>query len=474
MAVTEVEGPPPPPPPPPPPEVPARRGLLRYNSPLAQVSLLGLICFCCPGMFNALSGLGGGGQVDNTTADNANTALYACFAVFGVLGGAAHNLLGPRVTLLLGAITYPLYAGSFLYYNHHASQAFPVAAGAILGAGAGFLWAAQGAIMTSYPPPNRRGTYISLFWCLFNLGGVLGGLLPFSFNYNHGDKPGSVNNGTYIAFMAFMLTGAALTALVLPPARIVRDDGTRATRVTFSSPATEGAEILKLFANWKMLLVLPAAWASNFFYTYQFNNVNGKLFTLRTKGLNNVFYWGAQMLGSAGIGYFLDFGFASRRKRGLVGVVAVTVLGTAIWGGGLANQLKFDHGNLAVPIDFKDGHRYAGPFLLYFSYGLLDAMFQSLIYWIIGALANDSQILSRYVGFYKGVQSAGAAVAWQVDRRKTSLISQLIVNWGLMTISYPLLALLVFLAVKDEDNSVSSVEDGKEKDSKLSAPTSFH
>ena len=65
-------------------------------------------------------------------------------------------------------------------------------------------------------------------------------------------------------------------------------------------------------------------------------------------------------------------------------------------------------------------------------------------------------------------------MAWQVDRQKTSLVSQLIVNWGLMTISYPLLALLVFLAVKDEDNSVSSVEDGKEKDSKQSAPTSFH
>ncbi|XP_062225071.1 UNC93-like protein 1 [Phragmites australis] len=453
---------------------PAKRGFLRYNSPLAQVSLLGLICFCCPGMFNALSGLGGGGQLDHTTADNANTALYACFAVFGVLGGAAHNLLGPRRTLLLGALTYPLYAASFLYYNHRHSQAFPVAAGAILGAGAGFLWAAQGAIMTSYPPPNRRGTYISLFWCLFNLGGVLGGLLPFSFNYHRGNDAASVNDGTYIAFMAFMLLGAALTLLVLPPRRIVRDDGTKATRVTYSSPATEFAEILALFANWKMLLVLPAAWASNFFYTYQFNNVNGVLFTLRTKGLNNVFYWGAQMLGSAGIGYFLDFGFASRRKRGLVGVAAVAVLGTAIWGGGLANQFRYTDGKWEHLIDFKDGRRYAGPFLLYFSYGLLDAMFQSLIYWIIGALANDSQILSRYVGFYKGVQSAGAAVAWQVDTHKTSLISQLIVNWALMTVSYPLLALLVFLAVKDEDNSVSSVEDGKDRDSKLSAPTSFH
>lgn len=72
------------------------------------------------------------------------------------------------------------------------------------------------------------------------------------------------------------------------------------------------------------------------------------------------------------------------------------------------------------------------------------------------------------------MQSAGAAVAWQVDTHKTPLMSQLIVNWALMTVSYPLLVLLVFLAVKDEDCSVSSVEDGNDKDSKLSAPTSFH
>ncbi|TVU06850.1 hypothetical protein EJB05_46886, partial [Eragrostis curvula] len=378
------------------------------------------------GPVNALSGLGGGGQLDPTTADNANTAL---------------------------GLTYPLYAASFLYYNHRQSQAFPVAAGAILGAGAGLLWAAQGAIMTSYPPPNRRGTYISLFWCLFNLGGVLGGLLPFGLNYRRGNDAGSVNDGTYIAFTAFMLVGAALSLLVLPPSRIVRDDGTRVTRVLYSSPATEGVEIVALFANWRMLLLLPATLATSFFSTYQFNNVNGVLFTLRTKGLNNVFFWAAQMLGSAAIGYFLDFGFASRRKRGLVGVFIVAVLGTAIWAGGLANQVTYTRDRLPAGglIDFKDGRRYAGPFLLYFSYGLLTAMFQSLVYWTIGVLTNESQILSRYVGFYKGAQSAGAAVAWQIDTHKTSLMSQLLVNWGLLTLSYPLLALLVFLAVKDED-----------------------
>ncbi|RVW41299.1 UNC93-like protein 1 [Vitis vinifera] len=61
------------------------KSIFRYNSPLVQVCLIGLVCFCCPGMFNALSGMGGGGQVDATAANNANTALYTTFAIFGVL-----------------------------------------------------------------------------------------------------------------------------------------------------------------------------------------------------------------------------------------------------------------------------------------------------------------------------------------------------------------------------------------------------
>ena len=43
-------------------------------------------------------------------------------------------------------------------------------------------------------------------------------------------------------------------------------------------------------------------------------------------------------------------------------------------------------------------------------------------------------------------------MAWQVDTHKVPLMSQLIVNWGLTTISYPLLIILVVFAVKD-DNS---------------------
>ncbi|MBA0769455.1 hypothetical protein Gotri_018186 [Gossypium trilobum] len=432
----------------------------RYNSPLVQVSLIGLVCFCCPGMFNALTGMGGGGQVNPDAANNANTALYTTFSIFGVLGGGVYNIFGPKVTLAMGCSTYVLYAGSFLYYNHQQDQTFAIFAGVLLGIGASFLWAGQGAIMTSYPTATRKGTYISLFWIIFNLGGVIGGLIPFILNYHRKEKAETVNDMTYIVFMCFMSAGTLISLTILSPDRVVKDDGTHCTNIKYSNVTTEAIEILKLFCNWKLRLIIPAAWASNFFYSYQFDNVNGLMFNLRTRGFNNVFYWGAQMIGSVGIGYILDFSFKSRRTRGLVGVGIVAVLGTVIWAGGLANQLNYSFDKPPNRLDFKRcGSDFTGPFVLYFSYGLLDAMFQCLVYWVIGALADTSETLSRYAGFYKGVQSAGAAVAWQVGKKKIPLLNQLIVNWVLTTLSYPLLAVLIYKAVKDTDGSKPAEDD---------------
>ncbi|KAF5765358.1 putative Ion channel regulatory protein, UNC-93 [Helianthus annuus] len=416
--------------------------VFRFNSPFIQVILIGLVCFCCAGMFNALSGMGGGGQLDHNVVNNANTALYTTYAIFGILGGAIYNIIGPRITLFSGCSTYILYAGSLLYYNHHKHQPFVVLAGALLGVGAGLLWAGQGAIMTSYPPAHRKGTYISVFWSIFNMGGVIGGLIPFVMNY-HREKADNVNDGTYVGYMVFMSIGTLLSLAILHPSKVIRNDGTGCTDVKYSNVGTETVEIAKLFANWKMVLIFPAAWGSNFFYTYQFNNVNGALFNLRTRGLNNVFYWGAQMFGSVLIGHVMDFSFKRRKTRGLAGISVVAVLGTGIWTGGLLKQRGYDYDDVIVNksiklLDFKDsGSAYAGPF--------------SMVYWVIGALADDSVTLSRYVGFYKGVQSAGKGVAWQIDAHKVPYMNQLLVNWALTTISYPLLALLVIKFVKDED-----------------------
>ena len=69
-------------------------------------------------MYNALSGLGGSGQVNETVAANATVALLAATAGTALfVVGPIFDRVGPRVCLLLGGWTYPLYSGSLLCFN---------------------------------------------------------------------------------------------------------------------------------------------------------------------------------------------------------------------------------------------------------------------------------------------------------------------------------------------------------------------
>lgn len=148
-----------------------------YASPPSQLLVVSLVCFLCPGMFNALGGLGGGGQVDTTTADEANIALYATFAVVGFFAGTLTNRLGVKFALSFGGLGYCIYTASFLCYSHTKNRGFNIFAGVLLGACAGLLWSAQGAIMMSYPKEESKGRYIAWFWIIFNLGAVIGSLV---------------------------------------------------------------------------------------------------------------------------------------------------------------------------------------------------------------------------------------------------------------------------------------------------------
>ena len=58
-----------------------------YYNPTTQVVLLGFVCFVCPGLFNSLQGLGGGGQLNENTSANANSAVYSTFAFSAFFAG---------------------------------------------------------------------------------------------------------------------------------------------------------------------------------------------------------------------------------------------------------------------------------------------------------------------------------------------------------------------------------------------------
>ena len=157
-----------------------------YASPPVQLVLVAFVCFLCPGMFNAVNGLGGGGQLNATVANNSNVAVYATFSVVGFFAGSVVNRLGIKLTLSFGGFGYFLYVSSYLSYNHNQNSGFVIFAGALLGVCAGLLWAAQGCLMMSYPQESSKGRYISWFWMIFNLGGVIGSLVCPSKETSHG------------------------------------------------------------------------------------------------------------------------------------------------------------------------------------------------------------------------------------------------------------------------------------------------
>lgn len=74
-------------------------------------------------------------------------------------------MLGPRNTLTLGAMAYPLFAAGFWIYDRTGYNEAPIAFGAVLGVGAGFLWSAAGlSVFYSHFVFTRIGGFLTSFF----------------------------------------------------------------------------------------------------------------------------------------------------------------------------------------------------------------------------------------------------------------------------------------------------------------------
>lgn len=375
-----------------------------YASPKVQLLMISLVCFLCPGMYNSLTGLGGGGQVDPTAQDHAAVALYSTFAVVGFFAGTFANRLGLRLTLAVGGLGYCIYSASFLSYSHTQNVGFVIFAGAFLGVCAGLLWTAQGAIMMSYPPEQEKGRYISCFWVIFNLGAVIGSLIPLAQNVNR--VAGPVTDGTYIAFIVLMVFGAVLALCLVDASKVIRDDGTRVILMKNPSWSTEIRGLWDtLFQEPWILLLFPMFFSSNIFYTYQNNAMNAAHFNTRTRALNNLLYWLAQIVGAVVNGYCLDMGSIRRSLRARISLAVLFALTMVVWGAGwdwqrqqVTREVATDAAYTGL-VDWTDGGRlFVGPMFLYFFYGFFDAIWQTNIYWYVECRRAGEQLVLRRHG----------------------------------------------------------------------------
>lgn len=193
-----------------------------------------------------------------------------------------------------------------------------------------------------------------------------------------------------------MLTilGAALAFALVDTKDVIRSDGSKV--ILMKSP-TWKTELIGLWETlisdpW-IVLLFPMFFASNWFYTYHFNDVNLAQFNTRTRCLNSVLYWSSQIVGATIFGYALDFPKARRTTRAKGAWVALLVLTFAIWGGGFAFQKGYTRAEVSVGADTPDdtsddyvkmdwtSSGYVGPMFLYIFYGFYDAAWQTCSYW---------------------------------------------------------------------------------------------
>ncbi|KAL2209496.1 DUF895 domain protein [Sarocladium strictum] len=415
------------------------------NSPWTQVVIVGIIAFCSVGMFSALSNLGAGGTGDVHLSNIANSVLNVCFFIGGFFAGSINNTLGPRLTMSLGTTGYVLYVGAVWNFKVNGTRWFFILAGGLLGFSASLFWAAQGSVMMSYPTEKDKGRSFSVFWGLFHMGTVIGSSITLGIQANSAMP--TISTAVYAVFLVIMLCAIGLSWLVLPPDLVVRGDRTLVEVEASLSPKEEFSHFIDLFKDWRMLALFPMFFSSNYFYAYQ-HALTAALFNGRTRALVALLTGFGSISGSILVGLLTDTLPLSRRHRAFATCGVIFALMCAVWGGGLGFQVKFTRASVEIlgapiPWDWTAGAA-IGPIVMMFAYYVVDAAWQGLAYYTMSSLTNNPFRLARMAAYYKGIQSAGSAVAFGMEALQTPYLAEHLISWLLVIVSVPFCGLVLY------------------------------
>jgi len=67
----------------------------------------------------------------------------------------------------------------------------------------------------------------------------------------------------------------------------------------------------------------------------------------------------------------------------------------------------------------------------------------------MGAMTNNGRKLANFAGFYKGIQSAGAAIVYRIDALGVPFMNMFASTWALLAGSLVIAGPLVWMKVRD-------------------------
>ncbi|KAI8309392.1 hypothetical protein K4K61_001723 [Colletotrichum sp. SAR11_59] len=335
-----------------------------YRGVFFQATVVGIAAFTAPGLWNAMNSVGAGGQQSPYLVMAGNAVLFSLMTITCLMGSIIANRFGLKATFAFGTKGYAVYSAALYTNNRYGTEWFIYFGSAVCGASAGLFWAAEGAIMLSYPEPENRGKYLAYWLCYRNSGSILGGVINLAFNYQ-GKRTGKLDWRTYIVFVVLQCLGPLVALLLSPPDKVVRRNGTRVQIVERISDSAELKELGRLMLRKEFLLV-------SYLSLY---------FTIRARALASLVSALAQIAGTAALGSFLDWKRVSLTTRARVSYAFLMALigGCWIWG----TVVQADYARHKPSLDWDDAGFGRG-WALYIMWQVNFALTYNFGYWLVG------------------------------------------------------------------------------------------
>jgi len=349
--------------------------------------------------------------------------IYAVFATTNWVAPSALHVMGAKLTMLCGAITYVAFVASFLWPATWLLYVMSV----LVGAGAALIWTAQGNYLTLVSSQATMSRNSGVFWAMLQCSMVWGNIFVF-FKFRGQDTvDAETRMVVFVALTAVCGIGTLLMVfLPAPPAP--------SGSVTPSSPSQELIKSARLFKTKQMLLLSVTFLYTGFELSFFSGVYSSSLsFTMRFPdpkmlvGLSGIAIGCGEILGGAVFGIF-----AARTVR--YGRDPIVILGF------LTHIVCFFLIFLNVPNSAPLGETHdltfmangnpsvAVALLCSFMLGFGDACFNTQIYAILGSVYSDNS--GPAFALFKFTQSISAALCFFYS--------------SLMPLHYHLLILVVF------------------------------
>ncbi|KAM5466608.1 hypothetical protein MauCBS54593_005865 [Microsporum audouinii] len=402
--------------------------LLRLNRPETQNFFMGWVLFCAPGIYVAVIGLGAGGGKPSSAqvASLTNVIIYALFTICGWFGGAALNILKPKLSVMIGSVGYPLYVAGLWYYDRTGHSWFPLFA------------------------EKDKARFISVQWILRSAGATVGAIIALSANF-HQQKAVGVSSAVYGTFTAIHCLPFFIALFFLvDPQKVVRKDGTHIAIFKPTRLSVELKAMARSFFDPRIVILFPAILGCEMSLALV-SSINAFYFNLRTRSLNNLAFHSIQMFMPWIMVFVLDSRrIKSRKTRGFIGVAFIGAISLGA-SAGLYAWLDINNvGSLKKPLakDWTDPE-FGGMFTLFLLFGAIYAAYQMTIEWVVSALTNDPSKLAQFGGIFKGTLSLGICLSFVMAAENVPFVGQLSLQFSLYIIGVIGMIYVLIVYVKE-------------------------